>query len=84
MRFFSWVQGVIVGLSGFVGEVSRNNQFRVTDRDFLTSHNNTVSTNTSLVADRNYYSTALLVIASGIDLQLSDMPGILNISRAYK
>jgi len=72
MRFFSWVQAIIVGKSGIVGEVSTNNQFRVTDRDFITSHNNTVSSNTNLVGNRNYYSTARIKVDSGVTLTIEE------------
>jgi hypothetical protein len=68
MRFFSWVQAVIVGKSGYVGEVSTNNQFRVTDKDFLTSHNNTLLVNTTLDANKNYYSNGMMIINSGVTL----------------
>ena len=73
MRFFSWIQGVIVGLSGFIGEVSRNNQFRVTDRDLLTSHVNTIVVDTTLTEGRNYYSTTKLTIGAGATLTVEDL-----------
>jgi hypothetical protein len=81
MRFFSWVQGVIVGKSGNVGEVSRDNQFRITDRDFFTSHVNTIEANTTLESKRNHYSTGQLFIDDGITLAVQNK-GILFIVSA--
>ncbi len=72
MRFFSWVQGVIVGLSGFVGEVSTNNQFRVTDKDLFTSHSNTISANLTLGANRNHYSSGLVIIEDDVTVTIPD------------
>jgi hypothetical protein len=68
MKFFSWVQAVIVGKSGFVGEVSTNNQFRVTDKDFLTTHRNTLLVNTTLDANTNNYSDGMMIIPVGVTL----------------
>jgi hypothetical protein len=70
MRFFSWVQAVIVGKSGEVIESSSQNQLRVTDKDFLTSHRNTVLVNTNLDANKNYFSNGMMIINSGVTLTI--------------
>jgi hypothetical protein len=70
MGYFSWVQAVIVGKSGGVVESSSENQLRVTNKDFLTSHRNTVLVNTTLDANKNYFSNGMMIINSGVTLTI--------------
>ena len=54
--------------SGAVVHSHDDNRLKISQHDFLYSHNNTLSSNTTLTANRNYYSDGMLIVNSGTTL----------------
>ena len=56
--------------NGAVVHSHDDNRLKISQNDFLYSHDNTVLTNTVLSVNKNYYSDSALIINSGITLTI--------------
>jgi hypothetical protein len=70
MKFFTWVQGVLIGKTGNVAEVTSDSRLDVVNRGLMYSHSNTQTANITLIANKNYYVDTRYIIDSGVTVTI--------------